>query len=256
MFRFIYVRVGICLAVGFPAAWPVTVALASEPAATPYRPSVSSPAALSSPGFWELEAGWQRTTGEAGRTGFPLLLKYAFSEDFGVLLGTEAVASQEMPGRHRRRGLGDSSLTLKWRFPMADDRAFGLEASAKLPTAADGLGSGRPDYTLNGIYSVDFAAYHGDINLTYTRLGVAEDGGAREQLGWAAGLSRDIAENWGATVELSGQVRHGARGTAQALFAVSRSVSPTLVLDAGCARQIAGEGSDWSVFLGGTWLMR
>lgn len=118
-------------------------ALASEPPATPYRPSVSSPAALPAPGYLELEAGWQKTGGEESRSGLPLLLKYAFSEDFGVLLGTEAAVSQVVPGASRQRGMGDSTLVLKWRRPLADGRALGLELGAKLATASDGLGSGR-----------------------------------------------------------------------------------------------------------------
>src|SRR5437016_3240382 len=40
-----------------------TLLAADEPAATPYRPSVSTPAALSEPGWLEGELGWQRTSG-------------------------------------------------------------------------------------------------------------------------------------------------------------------------------------------------
>jgi len=231
-------------------------ALASEPTATPYRPSVSSPAALPAPGYLELEAGWQKTGGEESRSGLPLLFKYAFSEDFGILLGTEAVASQAVHGASRQRGMGDSTLVLKWRRPLADERALGLELGAKLATASDGLGSGHRDYSLNGIYSFDFGAYHGDLNLTYTRLGMAGGGGGRDQLGWAAGLSRDIAEDWGATLEFSGQARRGGKGTVQALAAFSCAVSRTLVLDVGVAFPVAGEGPDWTALMGLTWLAR
>ena len=113
-------------AAGF-AAGLAGAAPASEPAATPYRPSVSSPAALPTPGYLELEAGWQKAGGKETRSGLPLLLKYAFSEDFGILLGTEAAVSQAEPGASRLRGMGDSTLTLKWRHPLAEEQALGLE---------------------------------------------------------------------------------------------------------------------------------
>lgn len=151
--------------------------------------------------------------------------------------------------------MGDSTLTLKWRHPLAEEQALGLELGAKLPTASDSLGSGRHDYSLNGIYSVDFGVWHSDLNLAYTHLGIAR-GGGRDQLGWAAALSRDIGEKWGATLELSGQARRGTKGTAQALAALSYKVSRTLVLDGGFAHRVAGDGPAWTAMMGFTWLAR
>ena len=52
------------------AGAPVARAAADdEPTTTPYRPSISTPAALSAPGWLEVEAGWQhdRAGAEIGR---------------------------------------------------------------------------------------------------------------------------------------------------------------------------------------------
>jgi hypothetical protein len=66
-------------------------AYADEIAATPYRPSVSNPAALSVPGWLELEFGTQQIKGgdDKQRDSFPVLAKLAFNENWGILLGGE-----------------------------------------------------------------------------------------------------------------------------------------------------------------------
>ncbi len=231
--------------------------LAAEPAATPYRPTLSNPAELSAPGYLELEAGWQRETGGGERrAALPWLAKYAFSEDFGVLLGGEAAVWLRDPAGVRRNGQGDMSLTLKFHRALAETSALGLEVGARLDTAANGLGGGRSDYTINGIYSGDFGPLRGDLNLGVTRLGSTAAGEGRDEAAWALALSRNLGGPWGAAVELSGTARRNARPTSLFLAAVSYAVSPTLVLDFGAATALTRVGPDLGLFLGFTWLPR
>src|SRR4051812_1440755 len=63
-----------------------------SPSATPYRPSVSTPAALSAPGWLEVEAGLQHDHDSAvvRRDSAPLTLKLAFTPDWGVRIGADA----------------------------------------------------------------------------------------------------------------------------------------------------------------------
>ena len=66
---------------------------ANDPAVVPYRPSVSTPAQLSAPGWLELEAGGLRAAGpERGtsRTTLPWTLKLAFTPDWGIRVGGDA----------------------------------------------------------------------------------------------------------------------------------------------------------------------
>src|SRR5664279_5250498 len=57
----------------------------AEPSTTPYRPSVSTPAALSAPGWLEIEAGFEHDHAGAGmRDSVPATFKLAFSPDWGV----------------------------------------------------------------------------------------------------------------------------------------------------------------------------
>ena len=54
-----------------------------KPAATPYRPSVSTPAQLSAPGWLEVEGGvWRQLGNEARRDSVPWTAKLAFSDDW------------------------------------------------------------------------------------------------------------------------------------------------------------------------------
>src|SRR5262249_55246135 len=60
------------------------------PAVTPYRPSVSTPAALSAPGWLEVEAGLQADrdrAADARRTSLPYTLKLAMTPDWGIRIG-------------------------------------------------------------------------------------------------------------------------------------------------------------------------
>ena len=70
------------------------------PSVTPYRPSVSTPAALSAPGWLEVEVGALRARGseDSRRDSLPYSLKLAFSEDWGfVSAATHGFVSATMP---------------------------------------------------------------------------------------------------------------------------------------------------------------
>src|SRR5262245_29709236 len=68
--------------------------------ATPHRPTVSNPADLPVPRHLEWEAGGLTTRGpESDRhTSVPFLLKYAFDQDWGVLVGGDSFVSDHAPG--------------------------------------------------------------------------------------------------------------------------------------------------------------
>ncbi len=230
-----------------------------EPSTTPYRPSVSTPAALSAPGWLEIEAGFEHDHAGAGarRDSVPATFKLAFTPDWGLRIGGEAWARQSATGLASTSGFGDTSVVLKRRLAIDDAQAFGLEAGVTIPTARRGLGSGsgKADYALNAIYSADFAGeWHTDLNLLTTRLGQTDPGTARTQVLWAAALSRTLGERWGVVGEFSGTRQGGAPGTSQFLLAASCNVSKRLTLDVGAARSLRSGPPAWSAFTGLTWL--
>jgi hypothetical protein len=229
-----------------------TPAFANEPGAVPYRPTVSTPAALSAPGYVELELGWQRISGGglARYDSTPYTLKLAFTPDWGVRFGGDGVARAVDVDGSKVSGLADSAVVLKRRFPIDDAAAFGLEGGAKFSSGKRELGSGSTDYAMTGIYSADLGAYHTDLNVTATRLGSVDPGQGRMQLLWAGALSHALDEHWGIAGEFSGTRRSGTASTAQFLAAVSYNVSPRMVLDAGASRGLNAAAPDWSLFAG------
>ena len=243
------------LALCSTAAWAQNAA-ADEPSVTPYRPSVSTPAALSAPGWLEVETGLQRDRGAAAArsNGLSYTFKLAFTADWGVRVGGDAWVRQTDENGQRISGGGDTGIVLKRRFAVDETHAFGIELGATLPTGRTGIGSDKSDTSLNGIYSADFGMYHLDANLAATRFGRADPATSRVQVLWAAGVSRPLNERWSATAELSGTRQRGASSTQQVLLAAGYTVSNRLALDVGAARSVRSGVPDWSAFAGLTWL--
>ena len=206
---------------------------------------------MSYPGQLELELGGQHTkTGDARSDSLPYLFKLGLSEQWGVLLGGEALVSQRDESGARERGIGDTSITLKRASLVDDATAFGLELSAKVPTAKDTIGSGQADYTLNGIWSQDLGGVHMDANLNATRVGAAEPGSARIQTGLSAAFSLPLNEHWSSVAELSGTRRGGVPSTAQFLAAAVYMPDKRLAIDFGFTCGLNSASQDWSVFTG------
>ncbi len=229
----------------------------AEPSTTPYRPSVSTPAALSAPGWLEIEAGIEHDHGAAGhrRDSVPTTFKLAFSPDWGIRIGQEAWVRQGDDSGHLS-GIGDTSIVLKRRFAVDDKQAFGVEAGVTMPSGRHGIGSssGKADYAINAIYSADLGDWHTDLNLVTTRLGQSDLGASRGQLLWAASLSRALNDQWGVVGEFSGTHERGAESTRQFLLAAGFNAGKRLTLDAGAARSLRSGAPVWSAFTGFTWL--
>jgi len=225
-----------------------------EPSVTPYRPTISNPANLPVPGWIEGEFGGQHVAGEDGsrNDSVPWLLKYAFDENHGVLIGGNAYLHNAPVGMPSRGGFGDMLLEWKQRFPISDKTAFGIEAGVILPTAADDLGVGKPAWTVNAIYSSDFGALHLDINAGGTRYATTASGLAQWQSAWAAAGSWSLTDVIGAALEFSGTHQRGAASTSQILGAINYNRSTHLVLDAGLAYGLTHAAHDLSIFAGAT----
>jgi hypothetical protein len=247
-----FVQPALPLAAALMLACAVPAVLAQELSAiTPYRPSVSSPAQLPTPGQLEFEAGALSTRSDGDRRdSLPVLFKLAFSEQWGLLVGGDAyVAARDGDGA-RTRGFGDTNLILKRAFVVDSTTAFGLELSAKMPTAKNGIGSGSADYEMNTIFSKDIGKVHMDANANLTRLGAWDPGTGRNQTGLSASFSTEVAEHWGATAEVSGTHRSHADNTAQLLAAAAYSPSKQMTIDVGVAHGLTAASPNWSLFAG------
>lgn len=233
----------------------VNLCHAEEPAASPYRPSVSAPATLSAPGWLEVEMGGLRLKeGDARRDTLPYSLKLAFSPDWGIRIGGEAGVRARAVDGSTVSGFGDTSLIAKYRLSIDDASAYGIEAGFKSPTARDELGSGKSDALFNFIFSADEGKYHLDVNLSPTRLGLVDARQSRWQTGWAVAMSRSLDENWSVVGEFSGTRQRGAPSTSQFLAAASYAPNRRTVFDAGMAKGLTSDATDLSLFFGVTYL--
>ena len=229
----------------------------NEPTVTPYRPTVSNPADLSAPGWFEGEVGGLRTLNQDhSRDGsVPWLLKYALDENYGLLVGGNAYVSQQLPGAPTQSSFGDTSIEWKQRFPVSDNAAFGIEAGVLVPTASHDLGVGTPQWLVNGIFSTDLGESHLDVNLGEAHGGAEPAGVSLWQTTWAAAISHPLAGDWGAAFELSGVYQSGTATQSQALFALNYNWSRRLVLDCGAAYGLTHAAHDRSFFAGATFLI-
>ncbi len=224
--------------------------------ATPYRPTVSNPADLPVPKHLEWEAGGLALDEHAGERllSVPYVLKYAFNENLGVLVGGDSLVSDRTPG-DTSEGWGDTSLVLKIRHPVSKSTALGLEVGAKLPTASSGLGSGHADFSLNGILSAEVDEFDVDVNLSYTQLGVSDPGTRRGVVGWAIAAAHAVGGPFGLAGEFSGSEQKGSPSPAQFLGALSYTLRPTIVLDCGSLLGLNHAAPRYGVFAGMTVLV-
>ena len=237
---------------------PITLAVifqgahaADEGGVNAYRPTTSNPATLPTPGQLELEFGGLHVKkGNARDDSLPYLFKLGFSAQWGILLGGDAFLRSRDEQGNRVHGFGDTTVTAKRAFVIDEATAYGLELSAKLPTAKKPLGSGKTDYTLNGILSQDIGKVHMDVNLGATRLGAPDTDTSRMQTALSSAFSMPLSPDWTGMAELSG-IRHvGAPTTGKLLAAVSYSPGKRYAVDVGLARGLNNASQDWSLFTG------
>jgi hypothetical protein len=231
-----------------------TAAWAEEetPAVVPYRPSVATPAELPAPGWPELEAGgwWIKGGDTAKSQRSPVTFKLALNESWGVLIGTDVYEWQRAYDGTSAHSGGDTALSLKYKQPVDEHLMLGVQFGAVIPTARPPIGSGRTDWGILGIASLDYPEVHVDINALGARLGAIDEGQGRWQGGWAIAASHALDERFGVTGELSGVAQKGTSPQTQGLVALSYNVSRKLVLDVAVAAGLSRAAPDWQLMTG------
>jgi hypothetical protein len=239
-----------CMAVVAIAAFPAQSFASELDPVTPYRPTVSSPSAMSAEGQLEFELGGLRSKSDGQtRDSLPYLFKLALNKDWSVLLSGE-VHVRAQDGSGTLHGLGDTTVTLKRTLPVDEQTAFGIEFGLKQPTAKAGLGSGQRDLVLNGILSKDFGLIHMDANLNATHIGGAALPESATQTGASASFSTPYNDQISLEAEFSAARRAGTSSTAQALVAVAYSPSKRATFDMGVAKGLTTASQNWALFAG------
>ncbi len=207
-------------------------AFAADPEVTPYRPGVGSPAVLSAPGYFELEAGYEYGKVEGLRADtFGLLLKYGINDKLGLLVGVNPYQRLRLDG-DSVSGVTDAFLGLKYVAKVNDSTALGAQLVTSLPTGDRAFRSDNPNVSLTGLAGFDYSGFHSDINLGWTRLG---EGDSRNIFNWSASIGRTLSGPVSGALEVSGSRQSGINAT-RLLGSLSYAVDKKLVLDAYVSR--------------------
>ncbi|MBV8856032.1 MAG: transporter [Acidobacteria bacterium] len=204
----------------------------------PARPTASNPAEFQRPGVLQLEYGFNgnwRAPGGASALDTPLALRFAVSRRLLLEFDGDTPASQAAEGQ-RTTGAGDSQLGLQLvlQHEAAARPGVAFAYYVKLPTASEGLGTGRVDHSLLALVSKKSGKTDFDFNAVYLLAGRTTDEGHASSAQAALAASRNVTERVGVQGELSGSTRNDAQpGAAFGLGVVTYQVNRRLVFDCG-----------------------
>lgn len=176
-------------------------------AVQPERPTVATHAGTVSPGWLEIETGFERDHFDPSLTtsSAPTVLKFGLADNAQLSIFGSA---QHNPGT---TGLGDVGAGIKWR--IVDDAAllgdFAILPSVKFPTgsADKGTGTGTTDVSLLLISSHDLGPVSMDINVGYTRRSGDGSSAPTASTLWTVSFGGPIAGGLGWTGECFGYPR-------------------------------------------------
>jgi hypothetical protein len=195
-------------------------------AVQPERPSVATHAGTVSPGYVEVESGFERDRSDDGSTvgSVPTLLKFG--------LGPRTQLSIQLPlvgGTGTRSGLGDVAVGVKWRIveddPLLQD--FAVLPQVKFATGGD-RGTGTTDVSLLLIDSRTVGPVSVDLNVGVTRRSGDGSQVPRVATLWAVAAGIPVRGTLGWALESFGYP--GTSGDAGAPPIVAILTGPTLLL--------------------------
>lgn len=244
-------------------AWLLTAEGAAQepdaPSANPGRPTVSTPATLTPPGYVQFETGmlsaWN-SPGLSTQTSMNEVVKFAATKRIELLAGFEPVA-HTYDGAVSSNDSGGISLGVQAViFPGEGAKptiAASYFHSAYGGTAPD-LDIGSSTNSVLLLASADVKGFHYDANLFLNE--VVSDPVRRAQIGQSLSISHPLHGRFG----LSGEVWHFTqaflRGNAVGnLWAVNYNLSRNFVFDAGFNRGLTSTSARWEVVTGFTYLL-
>lgn len=229
-------------------------------AANPNRPTVSNPAHVTQYGVLELEYGWDRLWPEEGirQTSIGGLLKLGLLCDIELRWNSTSFLSQtDASGTHRT--FGDNWLGTEIRFHRQTTRlpTMAFNYAFKIPSASseNGLGTGRVDHSFTFGASENIAHFNFDFNFTQFLIGRPTASGFDENQQLALAFSNAIRGGLQFAGEFYGetQLNTTTAGFASSLWALTYTVIPRLVLDAGFEVGLTSGGPHRHAFFGVTY---
>ena len=225
--------------------------------ANPNRPTVSNPAHVTQYGALELEYGWDHFWPQGGVTETSLggLLKFGLLCDLELRWNSASFISQtDSTGTHST--IGDNWLGTEFRFHRQTVRlpTMAFSYASKIPSARTehGLGTGRVDHAFTFGASETLAGFNLDFNLTEYLIGRPGTPSFDENQQLALALSRAIHGGVQFSGEIYGvtELNKTTPGFASSLWAITYTVVPRLVIDAGFEAGLTSNGPHRHAFCG------
>lgn len=229
------------------------------PSANPGRPTISTPATLTPPGYLQFETGvlsaWNSPS-VASQTNLNEVVKFALTRRLEFLAGFEPVAHSRINSVSSNDPGGISLGAQAVIFPGEGSRPT-ISASyfhSVYSGASPDLDIGSATNSLLLLASADVKGFHNDANLFLNE--VASDPVRRAQIGQSLSISHPLNRRFG----LSGEIWHFTqpflRGNAVGnLWALYYNANRDLVFDAGFDHGFTSTSTRWEVFTGFTYLL-
>jgi hypothetical protein len=228
----------------------------------PDRPELTESAKLVPRGALQLESGLalsrERRGGRGAEKTFEAEadLRIGVRRDLELNLGWSPLV--HVWGPEDDTGIGDVTLGVRYRFVEGtEDQPWppylAVKAFAKLPAADEPRGTGRPDFGLLLLASVELPQdFELEINVGAAAVGQTRPNDYLAQAIATASLSRELARSLLGFVELlfnSREERDGREQLAANIGLVYR-LTRTLAIDAGVQTSLVGHGPDYVVRTG------
>jgi hypothetical protein len=228
--------------------------------ANPNRPTVSNPAHVTQYGVLELEYGLDRMWPGQGtrQTSAGGLLKFGMLCDIELRWNTTSFVSQsDAAGTHS--SFGDNWFGTEIRFHRQTTglptMAFGYAFKVPSATTENGLGTGRVDHSFTFGASENVAHFNFDFNFTQFLIGRPSASGFDQNQQLALAFSHVIHGKLQFAGEFYGETELNSQtpAFASSLWALTYTVIPRLVVDAGFEAGLTSGGPHRHVFFGATY---
>jgi hypothetical protein len=254
-------RLGYALFLTFATALLATSLLAQEAPAggdssapKPLRELFTTPAGVTDPGVLQLNAGTQTSFDRDGSRAqrFPTQLDLGICQWFDLRASWNGPTTLRNPQGTSVTGGADPMLGGQFQA-LRQEKAgldLGLAYWHKLPRASveKGIGTGKADDTLLLTASHASGAWELDMNAGANWLGQA-DGGSRERQGvLSLAVTRNVAPGWNVSLDTYALAATAmVPRTVTSIMAVSRDLSPSLVLDLGTEAGLTRAAERWAL---------
>jgi hypothetical protein len=228
----------------------------------PDRPDLTTSAKVVGAGRLQLETGFDYEQARVGgspmdkRLTLQATLRAGVTETLELSLETQPYAWR-WSGGDDDSGSGDYTLGSKYRIyappPGSGAPLLAVRGYAKLPTASEPLGSGRPDFGALLLMTMGLPWHLSlDANAGVAAIGATRPNGFIPQGIVSGSLSWAVTDRLSTITELffTTKADRDARESLLTTVALMYLVTPNLALDIGARTTLAGTGPDWAV-LGG-----